>query len=129
MKINFVKIESASISFAIFKKPSAEVLKTTKKLRLSVGAYSKTTVHTSLIWDDACVSVNKAVEGFNTHKTSEFSYVSGGHNVSHYFKKTKKQGLEEYLKYVETILQTLFADLGIDELTVEYTSELEYLFK
>lgn len=64
---------------------------------------TKTLVETTLLCNTNRYSVNLMIEGFNLKERQEYSHFSGFTNRV-FFKRTKKQGVEEYKEYIKQVI-------------------------
>jgi hypothetical protein len=123
MKINLVEVESPMFkSFTMFANPDIKLLKETKTVRVTPFNITKTRISTDIQFGQYCVKINKPIEGFKTHESTEMNYFSGTQSTSYYFVKSKKQNIEAYKEYVKKVVETVIKDyfrLELDEITIE----------
>lgn len=126
MKINIIEVESPMVrEFTMFAGIDKEKLKESKTVRVTVSHETKTRVSTTMQIGQSRNKINFAVEGFKTHEQREHSYFSGEIQVSNYFVKSKKQGLEAYKEYVKAVVEDAlknYIGVELDEVTVELES-------
>lgn len=127
MKINLVEVPTPMCSeFTMFAKIDKEKLKKEKTVRVIASHQTKTRICTTLQIGQARNKVNFAIEGFKTHESSEYSHFTGETNVSNYFVKSKKQGLESYKEYVKEVVENAlknYIGVDLDEVTIELESD------
>jgi len=125
MKLNLIEVPTPNVhSFTLFAEPDLNLLRETKKVRITIHNTTKTRVSTSLQFGSYCVKINFDIDGFKTHKDTYMNYLSGIQTTSHYFVKSKKQNLESYKEYVKKCVIKSLGYLGVDNLD-ELTIELE----
>jgi len=109
-------------SFVLFQKIDREELKKEKKVTVTAGMHTKTRVSTDMQFKDACNKINIELPGFKFDREENMNYFSGNCSVNHYFKKSKNQGKEAYLLYLEKLIAHVIKEyfhLDMDEITVE----------
>ena len=113
-------------SFTLCGKPNLELLKETKVVRVYPYAIGKTRVSTSIQFGDFCNKINFQCEGVKTKDVSTTNFFDFEKVTSHYFVKSKKQGLNEYKDYVTKVVTMVIKELfhvELDELTIELEAE------
>lgn len=122
MKIKIVPTEKPFFSsFIVFSEIDLSKLKEKKEIIIEVRNETKTRLSTSFKFGDASYLLNSFIEGYNLHENREHSFISGGVQVSYYFKLSKKQNKEVYKEYLKDLLTNLFKntlELELDILTV-----------
>ena len=123
MKINLRSTSDRPMvtSFTVFSKLNREQLLEDKGITIDSRWETKTRLSTTFQHRDYRVQVNLPIEGFKTVEKEEHSMLSGNTNVSNYFVVSKKQGMEEYKKYVEKVVEHVIVDifkLQMDEINV-----------
>lgn len=123
MNVNIVRVPTPMFhEFQMFAEPDLELLKETKKIRVSIRQYTKTRISTSMTLGKCCVRINFPIEGFKTHTEDSHSFVSSSKESSSYFVKSAKQTLEVYEEYLKKVVEHVVSDifkLELDEITVE----------
>lgn len=125
MKINLVEVPTQGVkSFTLFAEPDINLLKETKKVRVSIHHNTKTRLSTDIQFGNYCAKINFDVDGFKTHKDTYMNYFSGNRVISNYFIKSKKQNLEIYKEYVkQCVIKSLaYLNVNLDEITIELES-------
>jgi hypothetical protein len=123
MKINIIEVPTPMVkSFTMFAEPKLSILTETKKVRVTCRQQTKTRISTDMQFGDFCVNINQAIENIKTHSETKMSYADYKNHTSHYFVKSKIQGVEKYKEYVEKVIRNIVVNhfnLELDELTIE----------
>lgn len=123
MNIILREVETPQVtSFTLFGEPDLELLMRTKRVRIGTHLKTKTRISTSLQFGQFRNKINFAIDGYKTHLSREFSFVSGRHTESNYFVVSKKQNLEAYKEYVKKLVALVIKDyfkMELDEITIE----------
>ena len=123
MKVNINIIPRPfCVEFTMLAKPNIEVLKETKKVTVEGRFETKTRIDTKLQIGKSRHGINIEVEGFKTDMVTEHSYLSNTPEHKAYFKKSKKQGKDEYINYVKEVVKIAINDylkVELDEVTVD----------
>jgi len=109
-------------SFTLCGKPNLELLKETKVVHVHPHAIGKTRVSTSIQFGEFCNKINFQCEGIKTKDVETMNSLDFEKVTSHYFVKSKKQGLNEYKDYVTKVVTMVIKDIfhiELDELTIE----------
>jgi hypothetical protein len=106
--------------FTMFAKIDKELLRQTKMVEVETDLITKTRVSTKLQIGEANNRINFPIEGFKTFEKTEYNWASGFEETSYYFVLSKKQGLEQYKKYVIEVVKEAITTIGVelDELTI-----------
>jgi hypothetical protein len=123
MKINLVEVPVPMVTeFSLCASPSRELLKETKKVRVSPSCHTKTRVYTNMQIGNSRNGINFVIEGFKTFEKREYSFLSGDLQVTNYFLKSKKQNIESYKEYVKKVVEIAIKEylkVELDEVTIE----------
>lgn len=76
------------------------------------SSYTKTLVETIIVCQSNRYSINLMNDKFNFKEKESYSHFAGFQNKV-YFKRTKKQGIEEYKEYIKAILPDIEKLLGV----------------
>jgi hypothetical protein len=123
MKIQIVPTEKPFCSsFQMCAQIDLNKLKEKKEVTIEVSNATKTRLSTAFKFENAKYNINYFIEGYNLHEDRQHSYISGGVEVSNYFKLSKKQDKEMYKEYLKALLTNLFKntfELELDTLKVK----------
>ena len=123
MKINLVEVPTPMVSsFTMFADPDFNLLKETKKLRVSFHHNTKTRISTSISFGNYRVKVNNLMQGYKQHEERNSNYFSGGVETSYYFVKSKSQNYEVYKEFLTKLIPYILTDFfrfELDEITIE----------
>lgn len=123
MKINLVEVPAPMFTeYSLCASPNKELLKETKRVRVSPRCHTKTRVYTNMQIGNSRNGINFVVEGFKTFEQREHSFISGDLQVTNYFLKSKKQDIEAYKEYVKKVVEIAIKEylkVELDEVTIE----------
>lgn len=104
---------------------SREMLQENKTIIIEINLATKTRVATSLRQQYYVAKFNWTSEKFKTDAVESMSFWDYKSYTQHYFKKSKKQGWNEYLEYLKENIQKLLNNhlLKIDELEVIFFTQ------
>lgn len=106
MKINLEIVERPMIKeFQLFSKLDTELLNESKTVYVDTVFKSKTRIGTSIQVGMYSVGMNWEIEGFKTDTKTHYNYFTYKSETAHYFKLSKKQGLEEYKEYLKKMVE------------------------
>jgi hypothetical protein len=123
MKINLVEVPTPMVSsFTMFADPDFNLLKETKKIRVSFHHHTKTRISTSISFGNYRAKVNNIIEGYKHHSHTDWNYFTGNKVTSNYFVKSKAQNYEVYKEYLIKLISDIFTNyfsFELDEITIE----------
>ena len=121
MEIRITEVEPPMFSeFTMFAEIKASELLEKKELTIIAQQHTKTRIHTSVKFGNACCGINWTVAGFRTHEERELNMFSGVVSYPNYFIRSKVQNKEVYLKYIAKLLKVYCEKLQIDVLKVTF---------
>ncbi len=123
MTIILVEIEkSFCTEFTLFEKINLDLLQETKTINISFSKATKTRINTSMQIGKSRNKINFNIDDFIFFEKSDYSFLSGETQTSHYFVISKKQDFEAYKKYVLKLVEYVFTNilkLKLDTLTIK----------
>ena len=134
IKSNFINtVYNGITSFAInFKNVNdAEhiaIVEESKKLIVSVGMKTKTTVEVDFQVGQTLNSVNFKSSKFKTHESVRRNLFTNTESKSNRFKITKKQGINELLEYIDEMINLVYKNSNLTELDVNIDFSLSMPF-
>lgn len=125
MKVSFIEVPRSMVKeFELFKTLNPRDIEETGKVRISYRLESKTRVSTSMQCKMANNTINWNIDGYNLYEHTKITYFDGSKITEYFFKKSKKQGYQQYLEYLEVLVPKVLHFLKVDE-NAEIVVEIE----